>query len=49
MALTLPEGPYGVAEDAGHAVIVDQTEQFDRLLKVFLSRNVARQRTKDLA
>ena len=38
MASTLPQGRIEVMEDAGHAVFVDQPEQFDRLLVAFLSQ-----------
>jgi non-heme chloroperoxidase len=36
MASALPEGHFELIEDAGHAVFLDQPEQFDRLLRTFL-------------
>jgi non-heme chloroperoxidase len=38
MASALPEGHFEVIKDAGHAVFLDQPEQFDRLLRTFLSQ-----------
>jgi non-heme chloroperoxidase len=38
MAASLPQGHFEIMQDAGHAVFVDQPDQFDRLLAAFLSR-----------
>ena len=38
MAASLPQGHLEIMQDAGHAVFVDQPDQFDRLLAAFLSR-----------